>query len=140
MHAESVLEFEALRTLLGRYVRSPLGRAALAEVAVVSDAHFIETALADTAEAIGYTQASSQPQPVARGAAVRIRFDIEADPGPAVARLRIEGATLEAVEIFELVRLLDLAAEARALLTGARERYPRLAALASEIADLRDMV
>ena len=33
MRAEPVLEFDELRELLGRYVRSPLGRAELSSVA-----------------------------------------------------------------------------------------------------------
>ena len=33
MHAEAELEFEELRALLGRYVRTPLGQAELARVA-----------------------------------------------------------------------------------------------------------
>ena len=37
MHAESVLEFDALRTLLGRFVRSPLGRTELAAVEPTAD-------------------------------------------------------------------------------------------------------
>src|ERR1700688_2493781 len=109
MHAENVLEFEALRELLARYLRSPLGQAELAAVAPVSDRAAIEAALADAAEAIEYLRTSSQPQPASRGAAIRVRFDLNADPAPAVARLRIEGATLDAAEIFELTRLLDLA-------------------------------
>jgi DNA mismatch repair protein MutS2 len=139
MHAEPVLEFEALRELLARYVRTPLGLAELAGVTPGSDRGAIESALADTAEAIEHLRTSSQPQPAARGAAIRVRFELGADPMPAVARLAIEGATLDAAEIFELTRLLDLAAEARAVLLSARERFPRLAAHASAIADLRDL-
>ena len=104
MHAESVLEFEALRALVGRFVRSALGRAELAEVAPMTDRAAIEAALADAAEAIEYLRASSQPQPASRGAAIRVRFDDVADPGTSVARLRIEGATLEAQEIYEMGR------------------------------------
>jgi DNA mismatch repair protein MutS2 len=140
MHAESVLEFEALRVLLGRYVRSALGNAELAEVAPMANRAAIEAALADSAESIEYLRAASQPQPASRGAAIRVRFDAIADPGSSIARLRIEGATLEAHEIFELSRLLDLAAEARSILLAAREKFPRLAVHASGIADLRDLV
>jgi DNA mismatch repair protein MutS2 len=139
MHAEAVLEFEALRGVLARYLRSPLGRAELEAIAPVSDRSAIETALADAAEAIDYLRVASQPQPASRGAAIRVRFDLSADPAPAVARLRIEGATLEASELLELARLLDLASEARSLLLSAREKFPRLAAHASAIADLRDL-
>jgi DNA mismatch repair protein MutS2 len=139
MLAEPVLEFEALRELLARYVRTPLGRAELARVAPGSDRAAIESTLADTAEAIEHLRTASQPQPASRGAAIRVRFELGADPAPAVTRLGIEGATLDAAEIYELTRLLDLAADARAVLLPARERFPRLAAHASGIADLRDL-
>ena len=113
---KTFLNSKRLRALLGRYVRSPLGRRELQGVAPLSDRAAIETALADAAEAIEYLRAASQPQPASRGAAIRLRFDLGADPGASVARLRIEGATLEATEIFELARLLDLASEARSVL------------------------
>ena len=119
MNSEPVLEFEALRELLSRYVRSALGRGELERVSPSSDRAMIETALADTAEGIEYLRAASQPQPASRGAAIRVSFDDIADPVEAVARLRIEGATLEAEEIYELSRLLDLAAEARGVLLAA---------------------
>jgi DNA mismatch repair protein MutS2 len=139
MFAEPVLEFEALRALVGRYVSSQLGRAELAEVAPGTDRSAIEQALADAAESIEYLRTASQPQTAARGAAIRIRFGDVGDPAEALARLRIEGATLEAAEVFELARLLDLAAEARSILLSARERYPRLALHAVTIADLREL-
>ncbi|PYT10553.1 MAG: endonuclease MutS2, partial [Acidobacteria bacterium] len=128
MHAETELEFEALRAVCGRYVRSSLGREELAQVAPLSDRGAIENALIDAAEAIEYLRATTQPQPAARGSAIRVRFEGVADPGSSLARLRIEGVTLEPNEIFELARLLDLAAEARSILLAAREKYPRLAA------------
>jgi DNA mismatch repair protein MutS2 len=139
MHAEPELEFEELRALLGRYVRTPLGQAELARIAPGSDRAAIEAALADTAEAMEHVRARSQPQPASRGAAIRVRFELGADPAPAVARLRIEGATLEPAEIFELTRLLDIAGETRSALMQARERFPRLAAHAAAIADLREI-
>ena len=139
MFAEPVLEFEALRALVGRYVSSELGRAELTEVAPGTDRSAIEHVLADAAEAIEYLRTASQPQTAARGAAIRIRFGDVGDPAEALARLRIEGATLEAAEVFELARLLDLAAEARSILLSARERYPRLALHAVTIADLREL-
>jgi DNA mismatch repair protein MutS2 len=137
--AAGALEFEDLRALLGRYVRSPMGQRELQGLAPLADRAEIENALADTAEAIEYLRTSSNPQPVSRGAAIRPHFDLGADPAPLVARLRIEGATLEATEIFELARLLDLASETRSVMLSARERFPRLAAHASAIADLRDL-
>jgi DNA mismatch repair protein MutS2 len=139
MNSEPVLEFEALRALLGRYVRSALGRGELGCVAPSNDRDSIETALAEAAEGIEYLRAAAQPQAASRGAAIRISFTDIADPVEAVARLRIEGATLEAQEIYELTRLLDLAAEARGVLIAVGHRFPRLAAHGAAIADLREL-
>jgi DNA mismatch repair protein MutS2 len=139
VQAENALEFGDLRVLLGRYVRSPMGQAELQNLTPSSDRSAIENALADAAEAIEYLRAASNPQTASRGAAIRPRFDLGADPAPLVARLRIQGATLEATEIFELARLLDLASEARSVVLSARERYPRLAVHASAIADLHEL-
>ena len=139
MHAESVLEFESLRALLGRYLRTPLGRAELDLIEPMSDRGQIETALAEANEALDYTRTASEPQPASRGAAIRLHFETGADPGPAVGRLRIEGAVLDGIEIFELTRLLDFAGELRFVLIAARERYPRLAAYGDAIADLREI-
>jgi DNA mismatch repair protein MutS2 len=139
VHAEPVLEFEALRALLGRFVRSPLGRAELDRVAPSAERATVEHELADTGEAVAYVQASWAPQAAARGAAVRPRFDCEADPCPLAARLRIEGTALEGLELLGLARWMDAAAEARSLLLAAAERYPRLAARAGAIADLRGL-
>jgi DNA mismatch repair protein MutS2 len=139
MHAEDVLEFEALRALIGRYTRSALGREELKKLAPGSDRGAIESALADAAEGIEYLRAAAQPQAASRGAAIRIRFGEIAEPGSSIARLRIEGATLEAQEIFDVGRLLDLAAEARSILLAGRERFPRLGRHASAIADLREV-
>src|SRR5690348_16595147 len=139
MHAESVLEFDAVKELLARFLRSPLGHAELERVTPGSDRARIESDLADAAEAIEYLRTASRPQPASRGAAIRVRFDLGADPAPAVARLRIEGATLESLEILELARLLDVASEARALLLAAADKFPRLAGYAAGIADLREI-
>jgi len=139
MNSEPVLEFEALRALLGRYVRSALGRRELDRVAPSNDRDAIETTLAETREGIEYLRASAQPQTASRGAAIRISFTDIADPAEAVARLRIDGATLDAEEIYELTRLLDLAAEARGVLVAAGQRFPRLAAHGAAIADLREL-
>ena len=95
MHAESVLEFDALRALVGRFVRSPLGRAELDRVEPVAERPAIEAVLADTAEAVAYVQESSGARAATRGAAIRVRFDLAVDPAPLVARLRIDGALLE---------------------------------------------
>ncbi len=54
-----VLEFDALRALLGRYVRSALGRDELARVAPSSDRVSIENALAEAAEGMEYLRSAA---------------------------------------------------------------------------------
>ncbi|HEY4363297.1 MAG TPA: Smr/MutS family protein [Bryobacteraceae bacterium] len=139
MYAEPVLEFEDLRKLLTRYLRSALGHAELNEVRPSSDRAHIESALADATEAMDYVRGAAQAQPTSRSTAGRVRFDLGADPAPAVARLRIEGATLDATEIFEVARLLDMASDTRTALLAARDPFPRLASYAASIADLREL-
>jgi DNA mismatch repair protein MutS2 len=139
VHAEGVLEFESLRALLARYLRTPLGHRALENVTPLSDRAAIENALAETSEALDYARAASHPQPASRGAAIRLQFESGSDPGPALARLRIEGAVLDGLEIYELTRLLDFASELRAVLTGVASKYPRLGAYGETIADLREV-
>ena len=59
---------------------------------------------------------------------------------PAVHKLRIEGASLEPKEIFDLFALLDRAADAKSVLTAAAERFPRLGARAATIGDFRALL
>ncbi len=133
-----VLEFPALREVVGRYVASAAGKARLETVWPGSDAAVIEAGLANLREAMSYLRTAAQPQPAGRGAAVRIRFGDLPDCALALATLRIEGATLEGRQIWELTALVERAGEARAILLAAEERFPRLARLAAQFPDLRD--
>ncbi|MGC8795193.1 MAG: endonuclease MutS2, partial [Bryobacteraceae bacterium] len=135
-----LLEFEALRELLGRYVATPLGRAELERLAPGSDRAAIENELAEVEEAIAYLEAASRPQPAARGAAVRFRFDGLLDPGEALGRLRIEGAALEPRQILGLCELLDRASDIRAVLLAAAPRFPKLAARAAAMGEFRSLL
>jgi DNA mismatch repair protein MutS2 len=133
-----VLEFPAVREVVGRYVASAAGKALLGSLAPRADAAAIDAALAAVAEAMEYLRTAAQPQPAGRGAAVRIRFGDLPDCAVAIATLRIEGATLEGRQIREVAALAERASEARALLLAAEERFPRLARLAAQFPDLRD--
>lgn len=139
MHCESVLEFEQLRALLGRYLRSPIGRAELDALEPVSHLQTIKDSLADAAEALAYLRNASDPQTASRGSARKLRFSFDGDPRLLAGRLRIEGITLDGIEIYQLTRLLDLATEARSIILAAGTRYPRLAAHAERIADLHNL-
>lgn len=132
-----LLEFESLRHLIGRFVRSPLGQAELALVEPGSDRAQLEEALADVAEALRYARAATQPQAASKGSAIRIRFDAIPDVRQAVVLLQIEGASLEALQIYGLTQFLDVVGEIRSLLTAVWERFPRLGAKAAGLVDLR---
>ncbi len=142
MHTFSadLLEFEALRALLGGYIRSPLGAGELEKVEPHADRAALEITLSDTAEAIEYLKSAMQPQTASRGAAIRIRFDAIPDIEHAVGILRIEGAGLEAKQIFELTHLLEQAGEIRSILASAADRFPRLGAKGAQIVDLRPVL
>jgi DNA mismatch repair protein MutS2 len=100
----------------------------------------LEAELAEAGEAIEYLRAASRPQPAARGAAIRLDFSGLPDVDAAVHKLRIEGASLEPKEIFDLFSLLDRAADAKSLLTAAAERFGRLGRRARTIGDFRALL
>lgn len=135
-----VLEFGALREVVGRYVYSPMGRRELEKVEPRTDRAAIEADLAETGEAIGYLRLAARPQPASRGAAIRVDFGGLPDVEGPVQKLRIEGASLEPKEIFDLFALLDRAADAKSVLTAAAERFPLLAARAQTIGEFRSLL
>ena len=132
-----LLQFGELTALVARYAGSVDGRERVEALAPNSERVRIEAALADAGEAIAYTRDLAGPQQTGRGAAVRLRFDRVPEVGPAVARLGVEGAALEGSEILDLFKALDVAGEYRGVLTGVRERFPRLARRGDRLADLR---
>ncbi len=146
MFSEQVLEFAALRELLGRYLRSALGRGELERLAPLEDRAEIEAGLAEVAEAIAYLRASAvakqgkqktgQPHV---GGTIRLRFNIPTDPREMVAFLRIEGTSLDATQLHQLAKLLDVAAEIRSNVLAVADRFPLLAAIAEQVADLSEL-
>ncbi|HME10397.1 MAG TPA: Smr/MutS family protein, partial [Bryobacteraceae bacterium] len=70
----------------------------------------------------------------------RIRFDSIPDIRQAVVLLQIEGAGLEALQIYALTQFLDVVGEIRSLLTAVWERFPRLGAKAAGLVDLRSLL
>ncbi len=57
-----------------------------------------------------------------------------------VHKLRIEGASLEPREIFDLIALLDRAADAKSILNAVAERFPLLGARGAAIGDFRELL
>ena len=127
--------------LLSRFIHSPLGLAELEKLEPLTDRAVLEARLADVAEAIEYLRnayAGRRRRRAGRpSGCVSIRIpDIE----KAVSMLRIEGAGLEARQIFDLTSLLEQAGEIRSILTTVAERYPRLGAKAPALVDLRPVL
>ncbi|MCC6859701.1 MAG: endonuclease MutS2 [Bryobacterales bacterium] len=135
-----VLEFENLRELIGRYITSPLGRLHLDAANPHLDRARLEQQREDLEEAIRYLRQASQPQPAARGSAIRLSFNTIPDLTAAVHKLRIEGAGLEPREVIDLIGLLDKAADVKYILGAVAERYPRLAAYAQRIGEFRQVL
>ena len=122
-----LLEFEELKRLIGRYVAGPLGRAELDRLAPVSDRVHLESTLAEVAEAVDFVRTNG-----------RLPLGGLVDSNESIARLRIEGAALEATEIADLVRFLDRADQVRGLLAG--DQFPLLAKRSAVMADFRALL
>src|SRR5438128_10181320 len=135
-----LLEFESLKRLMGRFVSSPLGRAELDRVEPSSNRDALTAALAEVDEAIQYLRSAAQPKPAQRGAAIRLDFSGISDLRTAAEKLRIEGASLEAKEIFDLIALLDRAADFKSILSAVAERFPRLGRRALAIGEFRSIL
>lgn len=134
------LEFAALKELIARYLSTALGHRELDKVEPFPSRRAIENVLAETGEATEYLRLATQAQPSARGSALRVRFDGPPGIELSVSKLRIEGATLDGKEIFDLTGILDRAGDARSSITAAAEKFPRLNARAEKIADFRPIL
>ena len=122
-----LLEYDELKRLVGRYVAGPLGRAELDRLQPTGDREFLERTLAEVAEAIAFVRENG-----------RLPLSGRVDSSESIARLRIEGATLEPTEIADLIRFLDRADEVRGLL--ANEQFPLLNRRSGMMADFRALL
>jgi DNA mismatch repair protein MutS2 len=109
------LEYDELRGLVRRGAQTPMGRARLDALAPADDLEGLRRALRATAECVELRQ---------RGASWS--FSELSDPTDALARLHIEGTTLEPLSMLELARLCEQALAARASILAERERAPVL--------------
>ncbi|HWR53297.1 MAG TPA: endonuclease MutS2 [Bryobacteraceae bacterium] len=135
-----LLEYSALKQLIGRYVASPLGKSELERLQPLEDRSAAEARLADAAEARAYLDSAAKPQAAARGAAVRLRFGDLPDVAESIRRLHIQGAPLEAKQIFDLFGLLDRAGDIRSILLAVGDRFPKLSARGAAMGEFRSVV
>src|SRR5579864_2348167 len=128
-----VLEFDALRELLRSYASSPLGRSRIATLAPSTDATWIESQQALTAELREFRRVGG-------------RFDFSGllEIGPLVEKSRIAGVALETTDIRDVILVVDRAAEWREISlhppAAMRSEWREVQALSARIADFTDFL
>jgi DNA mismatch repair protein MutS2 len=135
--SSELLQFDELKRLVASYAGSAAGKERVLALDTGLNRRVVEAALLESGEGIRYLQDAASPQKAGHGAAVRLRFDQVRDLEAALPRLRVEGARLEGPEILDLFHTLAIAGEYRSLLLAVADRFPRLAARARSLADLR---
>ncbi|MCA1613005.1 MAG: Smr/MutS family protein [Acidobacteria bacterium] len=118
----AVLEYDALRALVRRGAQTEMGRARAGALAPYADAAELRRALRAVSECLELRR---------RGALWH--FSELADPAESIARLRIEGATLDPLPLLSLARLCDQVGEARAQIQSEREECPVLWELVADL-------
>ncbi|PYS47051.1 MAG: hypothetical protein DMF68_17105 [Acidobacteria bacterium] len=109
------LEYDKLRALFRRGAQTAMGRARADALAPLDDLARLRRELSALAECVELRR---------RG--IVWSFTEMADPEEAIARLRIEGTTLEPLTILEIGRLCEQALAARALVMAERDECPVL--------------
>ena len=120
--AFGVLEYDELRALVRRGAQTPMGRARVEQLAPLGDPDEVRRALDAVAECVELRR---------RGGAWS--FSELADPSESIARLRIEGATLDALPLLDLARLCDQVGAARASIQAERADAPVLWELVADL-------
>jgi DNA mismatch repair protein MutS2 len=125
--SRQVLEFPAVLELLRSYLSGPISEPVLDSVEPQVRLDLIRAELEQAKEAREYLRTSSRPN------LRNLR-----DPRPLLERLRVEGASLEALEIFALTGLARAALEIYRLF--AKCEFPRLEEFARRLTDFRSLV
>src|SRR3990172_3732598 len=99
----TVLEFDQLRALVRRCAQTPMGQAQTDLVSPIEDLEELQRSLAAVGELV-----------LVKRRGVNWSFTGMIDPAPAIVRLRMEGASLDAPDLLEIARLCGQALEARA--------------------------
>ncbi len=121
--AFGVLEYDGLRALVRRGAQTPMGQARVDRLAPLAGLEEVHRALDAVTECVELRRRS--------GAAWS--FSELADPSESIARLRIEGAILDALPLLELARLCDQVGAARASIQAERADAPVLWELVADL-------
>src|SRR5918996_873801 len=117
-HALHVLEFGAIRRLLGRWMSSDLGRSLLPTVAPLVELPLIRLKQRQTSEAKTLLIADTPPS-----------LQQLVDPRPLLNQVAQQGKILEPQELLDLQALLATARQTKRFFGRVVEQYPLLAAL-----------
>jgi DNA mismatch repair protein MutS2 len=117
-HALHVLEFGAIRRLLGRWMSSDLGRSLLPTVVPLADLSLIRLKQRQTSEAKSLLIADTPPS-----------LQQLVDPRPLLDQVAQQGKILEPQELLDLQFLLATARQTKRFFGRLVEQYPLLAAL-----------
>jgi DNA mismatch repair protein MutS2 len=140
-----LLEYPALKALVGRYLSSDGARLLLDALEPSNDREALEAALAEVREGLQYLD-SSQPAvrdlrtPGQKGGTTRPRFDSLPYIATHLAKLGIEGAVLEPRELLETFTVMERATELRSILTASGGRFPRLGERAFRLGDFKEIL
>jgi DNA mismatch repair protein MutS2 len=121
------LEYDRLKELLGRFLSTDAARAVLQDLQPSTDVVSLEEEHTITAEAMNYLRE------------FRVAFSDIALLSEALDKLTIAGASLEIPEIEAIQSFLSQVEGLRVRWHDQREQFPRLAATAHRLPDLRDL-
>ena len=129
-----LLEYAELKAIIGRQISSNPARRILEELLPSTDVAALNEAHRETAEAVNLLDEAA----VRKNVNIRFSGLPEIDQG--LGRIGIEGASLDGKEIYDLLQWLDRAAELRASISNAGDRYPLLVKRSGQLADLRSVL
>jgi DNA mismatch repair protein MutS2 len=123
------LELDELLGLLARHTQTPLGRSRALTLRPVTNLDQIDLALDQTSEAVRYLTSSGG-------------FGLSAigDPTDVISQLQIEGTSLDAHQVLAMEQILLAGLDLRRQFSSAGGDYPQLAALTSQIPDMRSLL
>ena len=113
--AFTTLEYQQLLELIKRYAQTEAGQRRVDILAPFDDAAELRRELSAVAECV-----------TLRNRGVKWIFSGLTDPSESIARLRVEGASLDPLSILQTARLCDQAMSARAAILAERENAPAL--------------
>jgi DNA mismatch repair protein MutS2 len=127
-----VLEFAALRELLRGYTRSPLGAARVVSLSPAREKLWIEEQQTLTTEVREFLRVGAS-----------FEFHGLEDHGQLIARAAIEGAALEALELRDIVTVVERATEWRKIVQqppAMQSEWSAIERLSAKIADFSDLL